>query len=189
MKLIVGLGNPGAKYERTRHNTGFRAVRAFHTLHIESFDGWKRKFDAEVAEGRLADEKVVLLLPQTFMNLSGDAVIQAVQFWQVPPKDVVLVYDELDIPLGNIRIRPGGSAGGHNGVRSVLERLSTQEVPRIRIGIGTERAETVPAEDYVLERFSPDEETTLAGAIETAVKALETLLQEGIEAAGNLYGK
>lgn len=189
MKLVVGLGNPGPKYDRTRHNAGFRAARAFHTLHIEELDGWKRKFDAEVSEGRIGEEKVVLLLPQTFMNLSGDAVIQATQFWRVEPKDVVLVYDELDIPLGNVRIRPGGSAGGHNGVRSVLERLGTQDVPRIRIGIGTERAAKVPAEDYVLERFSAEEEALLAPAIDTAVRAIETALAEGIERAASTYGK
>ena len=189
MKLIVGLGNPGAKYERTRHNAGFRTVRAFHTLHIEAFDGWKRKFDAEIAEGRIGDGKVALMMPQTFMNLSGDAVIQAAHFWQIAPADIIVVYDELDIPLGNIRIRTGGSAGGHNGVKSVLERLATQDVPRIRIGIGTERAETVPAEDFVLERFSPDEETKVAAAIETAAKALDAMLSEGVDAASRLYGK
>ncbi len=189
MKLIVGLGNPGAKYERTRHNAGWRAVRALHTLHIEDIDGWKTKFGAEMAEGRLGGEKAALMLPQTFMNASGDAVIQAVQFWQVAPADVLLVYDDLDIPLGNIRIRANGSAGGHNGVKSVLERLGTQDVPRVRIGIGTERAKVVPAEDYVLERFSPDEETELAKAIDAAVKAVETVLAEGVEAASNLYGK
>jgi len=189
MKLIVGLGNPGPKYEHTRHNAGWRAVRAFHTLHIEQLDGWKRKFDAEMAEGRIGDEKVALMLPQTFMNLSGDAVIQAVQFWHVDPADVVLVYDELDIPLGNIRIRASGSAGGHNGVKSVLERLGTQEVPRIRIGIGTERSAIVPAEDYVLERFSPDEEAEIAKAEDAAVKALESILTEGVEKAANAYGK
>lgn len=189
MKLIVGLGNPGPKYERTRHNAGFRAVRAFHTVHIEELDGWKGKFNAEVSEGRIGAEKVALLLPQTFMNLSGDAVIQAAQFWHVDPKDVVLVYDELDIPLGNVRIRPGGSAGGHNGVKSVLERLGTQDVPRIRIGIGTERAAKVPAEDYVLERFNAEEEALLEPAVETAVKAIETYLAEGIEKAATQYGK
>ncbi|HTM68709.1 MAG TPA: aminoacyl-tRNA hydrolase [Candidatus Binatia bacterium] len=189
MKLIVGLGNPGPKYERTRHNAGFRAVRAFHTLHIEELDGWKGKFSAELSEGRVSEEKIALLLPQTFMNLSGDAVIQAVQFWHIEPKDVVLVYDELDIPLGNVRIRPGGSAGGHNGVKSVLERLGTQDVPRIRIGIGTERAATVPAEDYVLERFNEEEEQAIAGAIDTAAKAIETFIAEGIEKAATTYGK
>ncbi|MEY4744313.1 MAG: hypothetical protein RL272_258 [Candidatus Parcubacteria bacterium] len=189
MKLIVGLGNPGPKYERTRHNAGWRAVRALHTLHIEDLDGWKRKFDGELAEGRIGGEKVALMLPGTFMNASGDAVIQAAQFWQVDPSDVLLVYDDLDIPLGNIRIRAGGSAGGHNGVKSVLERLGTQDIPRVRIGIGTERAALVPAEDYVLERFSPEEETLLATAIDTAVKAAEAVIKGGVEAASNLYGK
>lgn len=189
MKLVVGLGNPGAKYDRTRHNAGFRAVRAFHTLHMDAFDGWKGKFDAEMAEGRIDGEKIALMLPQTFMNLSGDAVIQAVQFWHIDPKDVLLVYDELDIPLGNVRIRAAGSAGGHNGVKSVLERLGTQDVPRIRIGIGTERSKTVPAEDYVLERFSPDEEAALAPAMDAATKAISTALAQGIDAASNLYGK
>ncbi len=189
MKLIVGLGNPGPKYERTRHNAGWRAVRALHTLHIEELDGWKAKFGAEMAEGRIGGEKVALMLPQTFMNASGDAVIQAAQFWQTDPADVILVYDDLDIPLGNIRIRAGGSAGGHNGVKSVLERLGTQDIARVRIGIGTERSAIVPAEDYVLERFSPDEETALAGAIDAAVKAVEAMVAEGVEAASNAYGK
>ncbi len=189
MKLIVGLGNPGAQYERTRHNAGFRAVRAFHTLHVDAFDGWKRKFEAEVSEGRIGNEKVALMLPQTFMNLSGDAVAHAVGFWKIAPADVIVVYDELDIPLGNIRIRTSGSAGGHNGIKSVIERLGTPDVPRIRIGIGTERAKLVPSEDFVLEKFSQDEEIDLGKAIENAVKALHVTLTEGIEAASNLYGK
>lgn len=189
MKLIVGLGNPGAQYERTRHNAGFRALRAFHTLHATEFDGWKNKFNAEVSEGRIGSEKVALMLPQTYMNLSGDAVALAVGFWKLSPADVIVVYDELDIPLGNLRLRTGGSAGGHNGIKNIIERLGTQEVPRIRIGIGTERAKTVPAEDFVLEKFSKDEEPELEKAIENAVKALDTAITEGIEAASNLYGK
>ena len=156
---------------------------------MDAFDGWKTKFDAEMAEGRVNGEKVALMLPQTYMNLSGDAVIQAAQFWHIDPKDVLIVYDELDIPLGNIRIRASGSAGGHNGVKSILERLATQDVPRIRIGIGTERAKTVPAEDYVLERFSAEEEAALAPVMDTATKAIGTAIADGIDAAANLYGK
>jgi PTH1 family peptidyl-tRNA hydrolase len=189
MKLIVGLGNPGAQYEKTRHNAGFRAVRAFHTLHVDGFDGWKRKFDAEISEGRIGSEKVVLMLPQTFMNLSGDAVAVAAGFWKLSPADVIVVYDELDIPLGNIRIRTSGSAGGHNGIKHIIARLGTQDIARIRIGIGTERAKTVPAEDFVLEKFSSDEEGELKAALENAVKALDTTLAEGIEKAANAYGK
>lgn len=187
MKLIVGLGNPGKEYEHTRHNAGFRAVRAFHTLHIEDFDGWKEKFNAQVAEGRVGGEKTVLLLPQTYMNESGDAVAQAVAFWHVEPKDVVLVYDELDIPVGSVRIRPDGSAGGHNGVKSVLGRLGTQDVARIRIGIKGAHAEGVPAEDYVLGKFTAEEETLVGQAIGKTAEALDVLLAEGIEAAMNRY--
>ncbi len=178
MHLIVGLGNPGSQYERTRHNAGFRAVRAFHTLHIEELDGWREKFNAEVAEGNIHGEKTVLFLPQTFMNNSGDAVIQAVHFWHVEPANVIMVYDDLDIPLGSIRLRSGGSAGGHNGVKSVLERLGTQEIPRVRIGIGTERAKTVPSEDYVLEKFGPDEEMEIEKAIKNAAEAIDAILQK-----------
>ncbi len=189
MKLIVGLGNPGASYKMTRHNAGFRALRAFHTVHAMEFDGWSKKFGAEVSEGRIGDEKVMLMLPQTWMNLSGEAVAPAVGFYKLSPADVVIVYDELDIPLGSLRIRASGSAGGHNGVKSILGVLGTQDVARIRIGIGTERSATVPAEDYVLEKFTADEETTIATAIENAGSALEVLLVEGIEAAANKFGK
>jgi PTH1 family peptidyl-tRNA hydrolase len=187
MKLIVGLGNPGKKYEQTRHNAGFRAVRAYHTLHIEDFDGWKKKFEGEVAEGRVGGEKTVLLLPQTYMNESGTAVRQAADFWHVEPKDVILVYDELDIPVGSLRIRANGSAGGHNGMKSVLSHLGTEEVPRMRIGIKGEHAEGVPAEDYVLGRFTADEEVLLATAIKTTVEALDTALGEGLESAMNKH--
>jgi PTH1 family peptidyl-tRNA hydrolase len=187
MKLIVGLGNPGKEYERTRHNAGFRAVRAFHTLHIEEFDGWKRKFNGEIAEGRIAGDKVALLLPQTYMNESGTSVAEAAGFWHVEPKDVVIVYDELDIPVGSLRIRADGSAGGHNGMKSVLARLGTMDVPRFRIGIKGEHAAGVPSEDYVLGKFTADEETLLGQAIGKTVEALDVLLNEGIEAAMNRY--
>ncbi len=189
MKLIVGLGNPGAQYEKTRHNAGFRALRAFHTLHADAFDGWKNKFNAEVSEGRVGSEKVALMLPQTYMNLSGEAVAVAAGFWKLSPADIIVVYDELDIPLGNIRIRATGSAGGHNGIKNVIERLGTPDVARVRIGIGTERAKTVPAEDFVLEKFGKDEEGELEKAVENAVKALETTLTDGLDVAANTYGK
>jgi PTH1 family peptidyl-tRNA hydrolase len=189
MKLIVGLGNPGAKYEGTRHNAGFRAVRAFHTLHAEEFGGWAKKFSAEVSEGRAGGDKVVLMLPQTYMNDSGEAVVQAVQFWKVSPADVLVVYDEIDIPLGNLRIRTEGSAGGHNGMKSIIERLGTMQFPRIRIGIGTERLGVVPLENYVLEKFSADEEATFGKALDSAVKAIDACLEEGPGAAQNKFGK
>lgn len=189
MKLIVGLGNPGKQYERTRHNAGFRGVLAFREMHGRVFGGWTTRYEAELSEGRPEREKIILMLPQTYMNLSGDAVGEAVAFWKLTPADVLMVYDEADIPLGNVRIRANGSAGGHNGVKSILERLGTQEVARIRIGIGTERAELVPIEDYVLEKFSADEEKVLAPALETTAKAIDAWLNEGLEAAQQKYGK
>ena len=187
MKLVVGLGNPGKKYERTRHNAGWRAVRAFHTMRLEAFDGWKEKFSADVSEGTIGGNKVVLMLPKTFMNDSGDAVAQAVSFWKIAPADVIIVYDDLDIPLGSIRIRKNGSAGGHNGVKSVLERLGTEEAPRIRIGIGTEKAKLVPSETYVLEPFGKDEGPEIEKALRSAAEALGVMLTDGLDAAMNAY--
>lgn len=187
MKLIVGLGNPGKKYERTRHNAGFRAVRALHTMKADAFDGWKAKFDAEISEGRLGGEKVVLMLPQTFMNNSGDAVIQAAQFWKITPADVLVVSDELNLPLGTLRLLARGTAGGHNGLKSVLERLGTEDVPRLRLGIGTEKTPAVPSETFVLEPFTEEEEKIMGQSLRRAAEAIETVVTQGLIAAQNSF--
>jgi PTH1 family peptidyl-tRNA hydrolase len=189
MKLIIGLGNPGKKYERTRHNAGFIAVRAFSAAHGEVFLDWKEKFNAEICEGRIGREKIVLLLPQTFMNLSGDSVAAAAAFWKVSPEDVMVAYDDVDIPLGKIRIRAEGSAGGHNGIKSLIERLGTKSFPRIRIGVGTELSKDIPSEDWVLGKFAKDEEAPLRAVVETTVHALDEWLSGGLAAAQNKYGK
>src|SRR3989339_967031 len=133
MKLIVGLGNPGEGYERTRHNAGFMALQAFRRRHAEQFDGWKEKFQALVSEGRIGEEKVVLILPQTFMNESGRAVREATNFWKVGAANAVIVLDDFSLPFGTLRLRREGSAGGHNGLKSVIEALSTEDVPRLRL--------------------------------------------------------
>ncbi|MFC1639069.1 aminoacyl-tRNA hydrolase [Patescibacteria group bacterium] len=187
MKLIVGLGNPGPKYEHTRHNAGVRAVRAFHTLHIEEFDGWRDKFESLVSEGRIGDEKVVLLLPQTFMNESGRAVRAAVDFWEIAPADVLAVSDDLDLPVGALRLRRDGSAGGHNGLKSIFQHLGTEDVARLRLGIAGEHAERMPAEKYVLERFPADEAATLAPTLQRAVETLDMTLDLGLETAMNRF--
>ena len=186
-KMIVGLGNPGSKYERTRHNAGFRAVRAFHTLHARDFGGWSSKFEAEISEGRIDGEKVFLVLPQTYMNESGRAVGAAADFWKIGPADMIIVYDDLDLTLGSLRIRESGSAGGHKGAASIIERLKTPDIARVRLGIGTERSQTVPAEDFVLERFSQQEEPLIGLAISRSVQALERMLERGITAAMNEF--
>jgi len=182
MKLIVGLGNPGAKYEKTRHNAGARAVRAFHTLHVEEFDGWKEKFQGLVSEGRVGGEKVALLLPQTFMNESGRAVREAADFWKASPRDIVVVSDDIDLPLSKLRIRADGSTGGHKGLASVFEMMGTEDIARLRIGVGNEMLEKMPSEKFVLERFGAEEEVPLADALDRAAEALTALLTEDAEA-------
>lgn len=189
MKLIVGLGNPGTKYERTRHNAGFRAVRAFAKAHGVAAADWKKKFDAEYADMRIGGEKVTLLLPQTFMNDSGVSVQAAAKFWKVALVDVLCAYDDVDIPLGRIRIRADGSAGGHNGMKSLIAHLGTQSFPRIRIGVGTERSKEVPSEDWVLGKFAKAEEEPLGEAIAATAGALDRWITEGITAAQNEFGK
>ncbi len=187
MKLIVGLGNPGAKYEKTRHNIGFRVVRAFHTLHAEYFDGWKAKHSALVSEGHINGDKIVLLLPQTFMNVSGQAVREAADFWKIAPEDIVIVNDDFSLPLGRLRVRREGSAGGHNGLKSIFERMGTKEIPRLRVGIANELLDKIPPEKFVLEPFSNDDETTLSTVLPHAADAIKLILHYGLDEAMNKF--
>jgi PTH1 family peptidyl-tRNA hydrolase len=133
MLLIAGLGNPGAKYQANRHNIGFMAADAIHRRH--GFSPWSKKFKAEVAEGEIGGERVLLIKPQTFMNLSGEAVGEAMRFYKLQPGDLVVIYDELDLPSGKARIKTGGGHGGHNGIRSI-DAHSGKEYRRLRLGIG-----------------------------------------------------
>lgn len=189
MRLIVGLGNPGTQYDDTRHNVGFRVVRAFHTLRIEDFSAWKHKGNADVSEERINNEKTILLLPTTFMNNSGDAVIDAVNFWKIRPDDIMIVYDDLDLPLGTVRIRKEGGSGGHNGVKSIIERVGTETIARIRIGIGNDMSETIPTERFVLEKFRVDELEGVQMAIDRSAEALQMMLQRGVEDAMNEFNE
>ncbi len=132
MKIIAGLGNPGAKYEKNRHNIGFMAVDAIHRK--GSFTPWSKKFRAEIAEGEIAGEKVLLIKPQTFMNLSGEAVGEAMRFYKLTAGDIIAIHDELDLPAGKVRIKTGGGHGGHNGLRS-LDAHCGKEYKRLRLGI------------------------------------------------------
>jgi PTH1 family peptidyl-tRNA hydrolase len=133
MLLIAGLGNPGAKYQGNRHNIGFMAVDAIHRRH--SFSPWSKKFKAEIAEGELGGQKVLLIKPQTFMNLSGESVGEAMRFYKLEPSDLVVIYDELDLPAGKARLKTGGGHGGHNGIKSI-DAHSGREYRRLRLGIG-----------------------------------------------------
>ncbi|MDI6835541.1 MAG: aminoacyl-tRNA hydrolase, partial [Rhizobiaceae bacterium] len=133
MLIIAGLGNPGAKYSENRHNIGFMAVDAIHRRH--RFSPWSKKFKAEIAEGEIAGEKVLLMKPQTFMNLSGEAVGEAMRFYKLKPADIVAIHDELDLPAGRARMKTGGGHGGHNGLRS-LDAHCGKDYRRLRLGIG-----------------------------------------------------
>jgi PTH1 family peptidyl-tRNA hydrolase len=173
MKMFIGLGNPGSKYEQTRHNAGFMAIDALSKewgieLSLE------KKFKGHLGRGVVNGEKVLLLKPMTFMNLSGESVRAVMDFYEIPVEDIVVMYDELDLPTGKIRAREKGSAGGHNGMKSIISHVKTQNFKRIRIGI--DRHPRIPTVEYVLGRFSEGERAMLNQAIDLTVKASETAL-------------
>jgi PTH1 family peptidyl-tRNA hydrolase len=183
--LIVGLGNPGRRYQGTRHNLGFMTVdRIYDRLPRGSA---RSRFQADYVETRDGDRRVVLIKPQTFMNESGAAVGQLARWFKVPTDGLLVIYDELDLPFGQIRLRASGSDGGHNGVASVIQHLRTQEFARLRIGISRPRTgSTVP---YVLSPFSPSEQHELSGVIDRAADAALAWLRIGITAAMNEHNR
>ncbi len=182
--LIVGLGNPGPEYAQNRHNVGFRVLDGFAQAHQMAFR--RILHQALIAEGRMAGQRVILAKPQTLMNLSGRSVRPLVSHYRVPLNRLLVVYDDMDLPLGAIRLRPRGSPGGHNGMKSIIQALGTTEFPRLRIGIGRPPGHMNPA-DYVLQDFRPDEEEILEGVLHRAVQAIRTFIEEGLEAAMNRF--
>jgi peptidyl-tRNA hydrolase, PTH1 family len=176
MLLIVGLGNPGSKYAMTRHNIGFMAVDSI--AHDHGFSRWSSKFKAEIAEGEIAGEKIILMKPQTFMNLSGESVGEAMHFYRLQPAQILVIHDELDLPPGKIRIKTGGGAGGHNGLKSIDGRC-TKEYRRLRLGIGHPGDKDRVA-SYVLEAFEKDERTWLEPLLD-AITSHISLLVKGEE--------
>ncbi len=190
-KLIVGLGNPGHQYACNRHNVGFQCLDRLAQAHglsfgraaLNSLKG--RRAKASLALGKIADIEVVLAKPLTYMNLSGQAVKQLVNFYRLPLEDILVIYDDLDLPLGTIRLRPGGGSGGHKGMRSIIEALGSQAFPRLRVGIGRPPDNDVVS--YVLSDFAAEEQITLESVYERVVAAVELFLREGIEAAMNAY--
>lgn len=185
MKMVVGLGNPGARYAETRHNVGFLVVDQLADRHGVARPRWK--FQALLGEARIGSETVWLLQPQTYMNLSGEAVAAAVRFYQIDLVDLLVVCDDLNLPLGCLRFRRKGSDGGHKGLRSVITCLGTEEFPRLRLGIGQPEDPSMEAVDYVLSRFRDDEIEALNQALGRAADGVEKWVQEGIEAAMNQF--
>lgn len=184
MWLIVGLGNPGMKYRRTRHNIGFRLVD--YLAKELRMSVRLKQCSALVGYGRLHGEDIVLAKPQTFMNLSGASVKCLVKRYSVVPSQVLVVYDDMDLDVGKMRIRAKGSHGGHKGMKSIMEELGTSELPRLRIGIGRSDFQTLVV-DYVLGTFSREEESDIAQTLARAIEAIQTIIGEGLESAMNKY--
>ncbi len=185
--LIIGLGNPGQTYARTRHNVGFRCLQVLARRHGLRFD--RKKHRARIAGGEIAGRQVLLARPYTYMNRSGQAVAGLARGLNLPPEHILVIYDDLDLPLGTTRMRGQGGAAGHRGVRSIIESLGTEQFPRLRIGIG--RPED-PAEDpieFVLQPFSPEQEAVIGPTLERAADAVETFLAEGLEVAMSRYNR
>jgi len=173
MLIIAGLGNPGGKYAGNRHNIGFMAVDAIHRRH--SFSPWSRKFRAEIAEGELGGEKVLLIKPQTFMNLSGEAVGEAMRFYKLQPADLVAIYDELDLPAGKARLKTGGGHGGHNGIKS-LDAHCGKEYRRLRLGIGHPGIREM-VQNHVLGDFAKADKAWLEPLLDTLADNADMLVR------------
>lgn len=185
MKLVVGLGNPGVRYRHTRHNVGFRVIDCLATRWGITLGG--RRHEAEIGVGTFADERVVLAKPLTFMNLTGQSVAKLRRAYRLSISDIVAIYDDLDLPLGRVRIRTEGSAGGHNGVRSLIEALG-RGFPRIRVGIGRPLPGMDPVE-YVLGAFTPNERQVIDDVVERAADGVEALLRQGPERAMSAFNR
>ena len=178
MKLIVGLGNPGKKYEHTRHNMGFDVLDLFSDL--ASIDIDKESFKGLLGRGKLFNEDVILLKPQTYMNLSGESVQEVVHYFKIDLEDIIVIYDDMDILPGKIRLRPNGSSGGHKGIQSIIDNLGTDNIKRIRVGIGKPTYDTI---DYVLSKPSKEEKEEIEEAIKEAAEALKIALKENFDIA------
>ena len=183
MYIIAGLGNPGKKYENTRHNMGFLAVDLLAEKYGIKVD--KIKFKALVGEGRIAGQKVILVKPQTYMNLSGQSIVEVMNFYKEDIENLIVIYDDIDIPTGTIRIRKKGSAGTHNGMRNIVYLLGKDGFPRVRVGIGSEKK--VDLINYVTSGVSKGEKELLESALKNAADAAAAIVEKGIEKAMNEY--
>lgn len=182
--LIVGLGNPGAKYEHTRHNCGFRAVDILAKDLGCKID--KGKFQGLYGQTNYNGKKLFLLKPQTYMNASGNSVLQLSAYFSIPPQRIIVLFDDISLQPGRLRIRGDGSAGGHNGIKSIISQLGSQDFPRVKIGVG-EKAPEQDLADWVLSGFTASEEKALATALQNAADAALSIIDNGVPATANRY--
>lgn len=186
MYIIVGLGNPTNKYDGTRHNIGFDCITKLAEQYNIALDFVKHK--AICGTGYIQGQKVILAKPQTYMNLSGESVRQIMDYYKVSNEELIIIYDDISLDVGQLRIRKKGSAGGHNGIKSIIQHIGTTEFPRIKVGVGN-KPEGWDLADYVLGKFSNEEQVTLVETKQRVAKACEMMLTEDIEAAMNMYNK
>ena len=185
MFIIAGLGNPDEKYQGTRHNVGFDVVDRLAEKYQIAVD--TKKHRALIGKGVIEGQKVLLVKPQTYMTLSGEAVHEAVQFYKIPADHVLVIYDDVSLPVGKLRVRPTGSAGGHNGIKNIIAHLGTQEFPRIKIGTGAPSGGGAEMIDWVIGVPSQAERKILVESFETAIKAAEDIIENGCQKAMNDY--
>lgn len=183
--LIVGLGNPGKNYERTRHNAGFRAIDLLADSLGCKID--RLKFQGLYCQTNYRNAKLFLLKPQTYMNLSGRSVLQLSAYFNIPPQQIIVLFDDISLPPGRLRIRKDGSAGGHNGIKSIIAELGSQDFPRVKIGVGAKAHADQDLADWVLSTFSPGEEKDLASALKRSADAALCIIEHGVSEASNRY--
>lgn len=183
MYVVAGLGNPGREYAGTRHNAGFNVIDCLVEKYNIKMD--KLKFNSVYGEVNINGEKVMLVKPVTYMNRSGAAISEIVNFYKIPIENLIVIYDDIDIPAGSLRIRPHGSSGSHNGMKSIISSLGTDKFPRIRVGIG--RNSQMDLADYVLARFSPEERDKVDGIIKKAAEAAEEIVKNSLDSAMQKY--
>lgn len=182
MYLVAGLGNPGREYEKTRHNVGFDVID--YMAEKYGFEVSKIKFKGLLGEYNLEGEKVLFLKPSTFMNLSGESIREAAFFYKIPPENIIVVYDDIAIEIGRIRIRPSGSDGGHNGMKSIIYQLNSNQFPRVRLGVGGPRGSLV---NHVLGKFRDDERKLIEAALKAASEAVVEIIKNGVQSSMNKY--
>lgn len=183
--IIVGLGNPGRQYETTRHNTGFICIDRLAQKHSISIK--KLKFKSIIGEGRIEGKRCLLIKPQTFMNSSGEAVRDAAEFYKIPPENIIIIYDDISLDPGKLRIRRKGSDGGHNGIKSIIYHLKSDNFPRIKVGVGAKPNPEYDLADWVLSHFSTAEANLVKQAADNVVGAIELMVQGNIDKAMSDY--
>lgn len=186
MYIIIGLGNPTVKYQATRHNIGWDAITRISDDYRIALDSKQHK--AICGKGYIEGEKVMIAQPLTYMNLSGESVRELIEYYKVTPEEIIVIYDDISLDVGQLRIRKKGSAGGHNGIKSIIQHLGTDEFPRIKVGVG-DKPKDWDLADYVLSRFQPEEQATIREALKDTSDACKMIITAGIDTAMNQFNK